>query len=121
MPRKKQKLRFPTKEKVLQALAEGGNLNGFEKYALIIEYKKISGTIGVVTGELLQNNKILLRGKLVVFPETQPDSFDWGLLKAGENYFQGYSLDYKGETLIQLIKQGLKKSIKNGRFPFLPK
>ena len=118
---KNNKSKFPAKEEVMQALSEDETLKGFEKYALVVEFKKMSKKIGVIKGELFQNDEILLKGKMIEFPETQPESFDWNILKVGESYFLGYSLDYKGETLAQLIKQGLKKSIKEGRFPFLLK
>ena len=108
-----------SKEEILEALSDNKKLEGFGKLILLIEHKKISNTIGLITAELLQNNKIVLIGKTTVFPESLPDSFDWGKLAIGESCFDGFSLDYKGEKLSQLIIQGFKNSIKNGKIPFI--
>jgi len=110
--------KFSTKEEVIRALTEKSDPKGFKKYILLLEHRKISSNLGLVKGELLHNNKIVLTGKMTQFPETQPESFNWEKLKIGESYFEGYSLDYKGETISQLIIQGLKRSVKEGRFPF---
>lgn len=116
----KKKSRFPTKKEVVQAVSDDDALNGFEKYALIIEHKKLSNNVGMIKAELLQNNKILLRGKIAKFPERQQDSsFNWEMLKVGESYFEGYSLDFKGATFSQKIIDGFKKSITEGRIPYL--
>ena len=120
--KKKEKSRFPTKEEVMQALLEEDEkVKGFNKYILIIEYRKISEKLGIIRGELIQDDKIIFKGKMTQLPETQVDSFDWDMLEIGESYFEGYSLDYKGETISQLMKQGFKKSLKEGRLPFIPK
>jgi hypothetical protein len=108
-----------SKEEIIKALSADSELEGFSKFILILEHKKVSGTIGLITGELLQNNKIILRGKMTEFPESLPDSFNWDVLAIGESYFEGFSLDYQGEKISQLIIQGIKNSIKEGKIPFI--
>ena len=77
--------------------------------------------LGIVKGEVLQNKKIVLKGGMTCIPEKTEESFNWDVLKVGQSYFEGYSLNYKGETIGSLIKQGVKKSIKEGKIPFMVK
>jgi hypothetical protein len=115
------KSRYATRKEVLSALKDTHVIKGHQKLILIVEYKKKSNKLGVVVGELLQNDKTLLRGKIACFPEKNPESFDWTRLKAGESQFSGYSLDYKSDTVMSMITEGLKKSVKEGRIPFVTK
>ncbi len=114
------KPRYPSKDEILKALLDDKKLVDFEKLILIVEHKKTSKNIGIIKGELLQNDKVIFRGKMTEFPETTPDSFDWDELNIGESYYQGFSLDYKGEKISELFIQGLKNSIKKGKIPFVP-
>jgi hypothetical protein len=115
----KKQINHSSKEEIIKALSDDNELEGFSKYILIIEHKKVSQTLGLIKGELLQNNKIILRGKMTEFPETFPDSFNWESLTVGESYYEGFSLDYQGETISQLLIQGFKNSIKEGKIPFI--
>lgn len=54
------------------------------------------------------------------FPQSRSDSFNWDSLNVGESHFEGYSLDYKEESLSQIISQSFKTALKEGRIPFLP-
>lgn len=113
---------FPSKKEIIDTLLkEDPKPAKFEKLMLIIEHKKISSKLGIVKGELLQNGKVNLKGSMTCIPEKMEESFNWDILKVGQSYFEGYSLDYKGETIGSLIKQGLKKSIKEGKIPFVRK
>lgn len=115
----KAKSRFPSKKEVMNLiLEENPSVKGFNKFVLILEYKKINSNLAVTKGELSQNKKILLKGSITCIPDKNEDSFNWGILKNGESYFSGFSLDHKGESIASLIMQGVKKSIKEGKFPF---
>ena len=113
MPSKKQ---HPTRKEIIDALKEEQKLEGFENYILIIEKKKVSNNIGLWGGELLQNDKVLARGKATM-PQTSPD---WDELEVGESIFQGFCLDLKGEKLSDVMIEGIKNRLKEGRIPFFP-
>lgn len=115
---KKKKSRYPSKKEIISALLDDQELEGFGKYILIIEHRKVNKDIGIIKGELIQNDKIILRGKMTEFPQRGPDSFDWDILDVDESFFDGFSLDYKGESISQMIIQGVKKSIKEGKIPY---
>ena len=112
---------LPTKEEVKDALLSDKPSKEFKRYVLIVEYRKISTRLGLISAELIQNNSVILRGKITQFPEINQDFFRWDKLRIGEAQFEGYLLDAKEEPLIQLIKQGFKKSIREGRLPFFSK
>ncbi|MCX6670717.1 MAG: hypothetical protein NTX92_02195, partial [Euryarchaeota archaeon] len=59
---------FPTKEEVVNALLDDEELMGFKKYMLVLEYRKISNGLGVIKGELIHNNNVVLRGNIAEFP-----------------------------------------------------
>jgi len=116
------KTRYPTKNDVIKALKHDEKSNkDLQKLTLIVEYHKISRKVGLVTAEVIQNNKEILRGKIACFPEKEPEGFDWTRLKIGESTFTGYSLDYKGDTIMSMLTEGFKKSIKGGKIPFIGK
>ncbi len=112
------KSRFPTREEVLKAV-QGSLQKGHGRYVLLIEHQKISNRLGVVKGELFQNGKMILSGKMTQLPEPEEEGFNWDILKNGESYFEAFSLDYKGKSVSDLVKEGLKKSIGEGKLPFL--
>lgn len=116
---KKKKPNYPSKDEIIKALREGQELKGFENYILIIEHKKINENVGIVKGELLQNDEVILGGKMTVFPETLSNAFDWEKLNIGESIFNGFYLDYKGETLSEILLEGIKNSLREGKFPFI--
>lgn len=113
MPSKKQ---HPTRKEIMDALKEEQKLKGFENYILIIEKKKVSNDIGLWGGELLQNDEVLARGKVTM----PPNSPDWDELEIGESIFQGFCLDLKEEKLSEVIIEGIKNRLKNGKIPFFP-
>ncbi len=113
---------YPSKKEVLDSLlSESPHLKSFEKLVLVIEHKKVSSSLGIIKGELFQNRKVILKGCMTCVPERVEESFNWDMLSQGQSYFEGYSVDYQGETIGSLIKQGLKKSIKEGKIPFFQK
>ncbi len=115
------KNRFPTREEVLRGLNSGDEPKSFKRYTLLVEYRKISGKLGLISAELFQNNALLAQGKMTQYPQTRLDSFNWDGLRVNENYIEGYALNYQEESFIQIVKQGLRASIKHGRIPFLSK
>ena len=112
---------LPTKEDVKDALLSDKPSKEFKRYVLIVEYRKISTRLGLISAELILNNSVILRGKIAHAPETNQDFFRWDKLRIGETQFEGYLLDTKEEPLIRLIQQGFKKSIRDGRLPFISK
>ena len=120
--KKTSKTKFPSKNDIIDTLLkEDPKPKKFEKLIIVIEHKKINNVLGLVKGEVLQNQKVVLKGSMTCIPEKTEESFNWDILEVGQSYFEGYSLDYKGETIGSLIKQGLKKSIKEGKIPFMRK
>lgn len=114
------KSRFPSREEVLKALmTEEKSDKGFQKIVLLVEHKKVSSKLGVVTAELLQKDKTAMKGRIACFPENEPEGFNWDALKIGESHFAGYGLDYQGETITSMLTEGFKKSIKEGKLPFI--
>ena len=110
------KIRHPARKEIIDALKEEQNLKGFNSYILILEKKKVSNNIGLFGGELLQNDKIIARGKVTI-PTNTPD---WNELEVGESSFQGFCLDLKGESLSEVIIEGIKNRFKDGKLPFFP-
>jgi len=113
------KIKYPSKEEIINALFDDEELKDFEKFILILERKKVSENIGIIKGELIQNDDVVLRGKITVNPNSPIDDFNWNKLEIGNSIFNGLSLDYKGETLYELFVEGLKNSLRDGKLPFL--
>lgn len=116
---KKRKI-SPSKQEVMDTLAkEEPEIKGYGKATLIIEHKKVSKEFGVIKAELYQKDKLIARGAMTCVPETTEDSFYWDLLKVGESRFDGYSLDYQRETVGSIVREGIKKALKEGRIPYI--
>ena len=117
----KKKNNFPSKKEIIKTLLkEEQKADKFEKIILIIEHQKINSQLGMINGEFFQNGKIVLKGSMTcMLRKAEEDSFDWNILKVGESYFDGFSLDYKRGTIGSLIKEGIKKGIREGKIPFL--
>lgn len=114
--------KFPSKQEIINTLLkEDQPAKKFEKLILIIEHKKVSNEIGYIKGELIQNGRLLGKGAITCLPKKEKDSFDWNMLDIGQSYFNGFSLDYRAERITALITEGLKKSMKEGKIPFLPR
>jgi len=109
------KRKYPSREEIINALLDDEKIKDFENYILILERKKVSNNIGIFKGELIQNDQVILRGKLTVYP----GSPDWEMIEVGESIFNGLCLDYKGEKLSELFIEGFKNSLRDGKLPFL--
>lgn len=119
MTSNKDLIKYPSKEEIINALFDDEKLKDFEQFILILERKKVSENIGIIKGELIQNDDIVLRGKIAINPNSATDNFNWNDLEIGKSNFIGFSLDYKGETLYELFVEGLKNSIRDGKLPFI--
>lgn len=116
------KNRYPSKEEIIKILLkENTNQKNMEKLMLIIEHKKINNSVGIIKAELLKDKKIVLKGSMTCIPKKSADSFNWDILNNDESFFDGFSVDYGAETIGSMIKEGLKKSIKEGKIPFFQK
>lgn len=113
------KFEFPSKEEVIKAIKDDKKLKGFEELMVILEFNRKSNKIGLIKGELRQNDEIILRGKLTVFPNTMPLDSIWRNVNIGESIFYGFSLEYKEETIFDLFSEGFRNSIREGKLPFL--
>jgi len=116
--RKNDRVKYPTREEIIQALHDDDKMKDFEQLLVVLEFNRKTDKIGLIKGELLQNDKVVIRGKLTVFPETMPDPSMWSKLKVGESVFYGFSLEYEGEKLFDMLAEGIKNSIRDGRIPF---
>lgn len=118
---KKKQFRHPTKADVLTALKTKSKPGNFESYTLIIEHKKISQKIGLVVVELLSGEDLVAIGKATVYPRgvSDLDSFNWENLRVDESEFTSFALDAKKQPISQMLIGAVKKSISEGRLPFL--
>ncbi|GEM_PF-5811787 len=93
----------------------------FESYILIIEHRKISPKIGLVVAELLSGKDSVAIGKATVYPRgiSDLDTFNWERLRIGESEFTSFALDAKKQPVSQMLIGAVKKSISEGRLPFL--
>src|SRR3989344_4953625 len=106
---------FPSKSDVIAALKDGEKLSGFKQHILVIEYKRINHHLGVIIGELQENGRTILRGKVTQSPSSSQNTFDWNIIPDGKSFFTAFALDSKEETLIETLRQGLDQSLKEGR------
>jgi len=113
--------KFLSKNEIIDTLLkENPKLKDFKKLILIVEHKKISNELGIIKGELLENRKVIVRGSMTCLPQKSEEGFNWDMLSSGESYPQGYTFDYKEDSITSMVKQGLKKGLKEGKIPFFP-
>lgn len=111
--------KYPSKEEILDALKDDDNLKGFDELIVILEFNRKSENIGLIKGELRQNDEVMLRGKLTIFPKTMPNNSVWADLDVGKSIYYGFSLDFKEENLLDLLSEGFRTSLREGKIPFL--
>jgi len=116
----KKKVSYPTKEEIIDALNEEEVPKGFEQFLVLLEYYKKSENLCLIRGELLQNDDVVLRGKLTIIPELTSNPSQWEKMEVGDSKIFGFSLEYQGETLFDIIRDGFKESLSQGRIPFFP-
>jgi len=88
---------------------------------LVIEHNKVSARLALIRAEVLKESNVILNGSMTILPKKSTDSFNWDILPVGESFFEGYTLDYGKETIGSMIKEGLKRAVKNGKIPFFQK
>ncbi len=109
---------YPSKEEIIEALKDDKKLKKFEELMIILEFNRKSNSIGLIKGELRQNDEVILRGKLTVFPKTMPNTSMWTDIGIGESIYYGFSLEFQEETLFDLFSEGFRNSIREGKLPF---
>jgi len=109
---------YPSRKEVIDALKDDCKIEGFEDIIAIIEMNRKSENIALLKGELIQNGEVILRGKIASTPSALPEE-NWNEIEIGESLYYGISLEYRGETLIDMFKEGVNKCIKEGRLPFI--
>ena len=114
------KVSYPSKEEIIEVLKEEEVPKGFEQFIVLLEFNKKSDKLCLIKGELLQNEDVVLRGKLTVIPEMTSNPTQWDKMEVGESKIFGFSLEYKGETLFDIFSEGFKESIRKGKIPFCP-
>ena len=121
MKRSMKSSRYATKAEILSALKSYQKPDNFESYTLIIEHRKISAKIGLIIAELIGGNEVIAIGKATVLPNgiSNVDSYNWTLLKVGEAEFSSFALDAKKQPVSQMLIGAVKKSLSEGRIPFL--
>ncbi|MFW6025834.1 MAG: hypothetical protein ACOCRX_05770 [Candidatus Woesearchaeota archaeon] len=114
--------RYPSKKEIINTLlAEDPPSKRHNKLILLVEYKKLKTNFGIIKAELVSNGKIILKGSYTCDAVPSEDSFDWNKLKVGESICQGYTLDFKGQTIGSKIKAGFNSALSQGRIPFMLK
>jgi hypothetical protein len=118
---KKGSSRYATKTEVISALITDSKPVNFESYTVIIEHRKVSQNIGLIIAELMSGKEIVAIGKATVYPRgiSDLDSFNWAHLNIGEAEFTSFALDTKKQPISQMLIGAVKKSISEGRIPFL--
>jgi len=114
------KVVYPSKDEIIDALKEEEVPKGFEQFLVLLEFNKKSDKLCLIKGELLQNEDVVLRGKLTVIPEMTSNPTQWDKMEVGESKIFGFSLEYRGETLFDIFSEGFKESIRKGKIPFCP-
>ncbi|MFA5091299.1 MAG: hypothetical protein WC483_01530 [Candidatus Paceibacterota bacterium] len=119
--KQKRTSRYATKQEILSALRTYLKPDNFESYILIIEHRKVSSKIGLIIVELISGKEVVAIGKATVFPRgiSELDSYDWTNLRLGESEFSSFALDTKKQPVSHMLIGAVKKSISEGRIPFL--
>jgi len=108
-----------TREKMLDILIKNKRESPFERHILVIEHKKVNSQVGIVNAEIVKDTKEVVFGGGMICSPLESDEFTWKDLKKGESHYGGYWIDTKPDTIGSMIKEGLTKSIKEGKVPFL--
>ena len=86
-----------SKEEILELLKkENPLIQGSEKYSqliLILEFKKINSSLGIIKGEYYQDDKLENRGSLMLPLYFSGQNTIWTNLNENETAFYGFTLD----------------------------
>jgi len=116
-----------SKEAIIQILRdENPPVDGdlyFNQLFLIVEFKKVSEIIGIIKGELYNNDKLDFRGSLII-PLSQNDDNqqkNWNTIEIGKSVFYGLSFDSRELCITEKIKEFFNRSISEGKIQdFIP-
>ncbi|WP_321504308.1 hypothetical protein [uncultured Methanoregula sp.] len=96
----------------------------FSQLFLIVEYKKINANMGIIKGELYNNDQLDYRGSLLIpILNNTPDqpNNNWASLEIGKSMFYGISFDARELCLTERIGEFIHRSIDEGKLQdFLP-
>lgn len=94
-----------SKQEVIDALIKDESISkNFKRSILVLEFNKKSSSLGIIKGELLENDnkkiKIKLKGGLAVYPDSSDESFyDWEKMKVGDIRYAAFFIDSQGKTM----------------------
>jgi hypothetical protein len=118
------KNKIDEREKLLQLLeSEREREKGekFQEYTLIIEAKKISENLLITKGFLYQNKKLIIRGSFTSVIKDMKDMEKWFNKSIGEKSLIGITFDSKEQSIGDIVKGFLSRSIKEGSIQdFIP-
>lgn len=103
-----------TKEEILKILKEENPKLGkdYTQYILIIEYKKLNESLGIVKGELYKNDTTEYRASLLM---PNPKGATWEDIGIGKSKFYGLTFDTREESIAELIGGFFRRSLKEGK------
>ena len=116
-----------TKNELIQILREENppvdDDNRFNQLFLIVEYKKINLRIGIIKGELYNNDQLDYRGSLLL-PLMRSDTDQknqWDSIEIGKSVYYGLSFDARELCITEKIGEFLHRSIDEGKLQdFIP-
>lgn len=117
----------PSKEDIIQILREENppvdGEDKFNQFFLIVEFKKINARIGIIKGELYNNDQLDYRGSLLVplSHDNANQKDQWNLIEIGKSVYYGLSFDARELCLTEKIGEFVSRSIQDGKIQdFIP-
>ena len=118
---------YPTKEEIMQILKEENppfdEINHYSQLFLIIEFKKINESIGIIKGELYGNEQLEYRGSILIplFKTEVNQQSNWNSIEIGKSIFYGISFDARELGLIEKVSDFIGRSFEEGKIQdFIP-
>lgn len=116
-----------TKNEIIQILMEENppvdGDNRFNQLFLIVEFKKINLGVGIIKGELYNNDQLDYRGSLLI-PLMKNDTDQknqWDSIEVGNSVYYGVSFDARELCMTEKIGEFLHRSIDEGKLQdFIP-
>jgi hypothetical protein len=116
-----------TKNEIIQILREENppvdDDNRFNQLFLIVEFKKINLHVGIIKGELYNNDQLDYRGSLLM-PLMRSDTDQknqWDSIEVGRSVYYGLSFDARELCITEKIGEFLHRSIDEGKLQdFIP-
>lgn len=118
---------YPTKEEIMQILKEENppidEINHYNQLFLIVEFKKITESIGLIKGELYGNEQLEYRGSILLplFKTEANQKSNWNSIEVGKSIFYGMSLDTRELGLTEKVGDFIGRSLEEGKVQdFIP-